>query len=360
MLTILWSGKSFSSSESPLVSIDESWKSSSNRVEIQNMPRIRDQDSQPFCAGIAVQMIVQHDYCLKKNIKDCKSVNTENEVSPISVQARCVDDYSYEEWEKIGKNPYEFYSSENHKNLTMNDESRKGCSIRQIVDRLNGSGFVMNEACYPFDQFANRFPALTKYKEYLENKSKIEQYHDKYKTEGRICMECFERDVKAFLYPTSGMKMPSAESMLEALKQSSYNKMWYYLFNQNDCGEDHEIELPSIHFKMFPGPGVNAKTVTYEKAINLIKETIVQRKKPVASSTCFNVKNDKCVGGHSFVISGFDKVCKNNECREIVKIENPWGERSYPKNSDGTLNKWYDAKSLFKFIQVTGAEFASF
>jgi hypothetical protein len=173
-------------------------------------------------------------------------------------------------------------------------------------------------------------------------------------------MECFERDVKAFLYPTSGMKMPSAESMLEALKQSSYNKMWYYLFNQNDCGEEHEIELPSIHFITYPTMSGKNKIDNYEKAINLIKESIVRDKKPLATGLCLNVKNNKCVGAHGFVISGFDKVCKNNECREIVKIENPWGERSYPKKSDGTLNKWYDAKSLFKFIQVEDAEFARF
>ena len=357
---ILWSSLSFCLPEDQFVSIDESWIPSSSRVEIENMPRIRDQDSTPLCVGCAIQTIGQHSYCRVNSIKNCSGVDANNEISFLSVASRCIDDIPRDEYYKMtgSDDPTMFSSDKNHRNLPMNrvlkNGKELGCDTRSMAMRINDARAVNSESCYPFDQFANRFPAPSKTNELMENQNKIQKYYDKYKTEGSICMECFERDVKAFLYPTVGMKAPSSEVLLQALKQDSYNKMWHYLFNQNNCDEKR-IKGAYGDLNVYPDLEANNYVNTYSRAIEVIKEAVVKHKRPIAVGICMAVKNGQCVAGHAITISGFDTVCKNTggrkECREVVKMSPCWGERFFPRNKNGSLNMWYDAKSIFSNIE---------
>jgi len=349
---ILWSSISISQSQQvdyskpndPFYSVDESWKPSSNQVEIQNMPRIRDQDSTAFCSGFAMQKIFQFELCKAKKIQNCEGLGLDMEISPVSVMARCKRDISDDEITKkegfLFQLPYS--GIEYHKNISMIG----GCSIGFIaLDTRMASRYKL-ESCYPFDQLANRFPILTRQKDFIASRKNIEKYYDKYKTEGSICEECFLRDVKAFLYPTVGMRSPSNEEILNSLKKDSYNKMWYSLFNQDECNETKLI--PGNEYKYFPVAG-SPKIDSYQKIMDHINEAVVKNNKPMVIGICLNKKDGKCLGSHAFVISGFDRVCKGSQCRDIVKVENSWGENWYPRKSDGSLNKWFDAKELFKY-----------
>jgi hypothetical protein len=333
------------------------------------MPGIRDQDSAPFCNGFAVQQIFQHLYCKDElNNDNCSNLDPKNEMSPLSVMARCIRNISEEEFfkdkEKHSVNMKLYKnSSKTHKNLVLNDEGG-GCDTRSLTYKLYMSPAVNSEECYPFDQFANRFPPPEKFKEYNEQKEKIEKLYDKYRIEGSACNEClqkFEEEVRSFLYPNSNMKSPSSAVLLEALRQESYNKMWFYLFNQDNCKSRIAVAPRDIHVYPIDRNNRTEWINSYDKAINIIKEAVVKNKKPIAVGLCVvkakkidPTDNRNCGAGHSITIAGYDNVCKyqngKRECREVVKIYNSWGERSYGKNSDGSLNMWYDAKSLFKNI----------
>ncbi len=244
---ILWSSVSisqfqqvdYSKPNDPFYSVDESWKASSNRVEIQNMPRIRDQDSAPFCTGFAMQKIMQFELCKVKKIQNCANVGMDMEISPVSVMARCNRDISDDEIiKKVGfLNTPPYSGMDYYKNIPI----MKGCQVGYVALAADSAKRFKLESCYPFDQLANRFPEITKKKDFIASRKNIEKYYDKYHTEGSICEECFLRDVKAFLYPTVGMRSPSNEEILNSLKKDSYNKMWYNLFNQDECNDSKVV-----------------------------------------------------------------------------------------------------------------------
>lgn len=366
LCVLFFSGAALSDAKDVFVPVDETWLSTGSRVEVPNMPRIRDQGSAPFCTGFAVQQIFQHYHCLQEKIADCKNPGLADEVSPLAVMARCYRDQSEGEFfrdkEKDSINMDLFYNGpKNHRNIRMNMENDRFCDTRSLAFKLGRFPAVNTEECYPYDQLANRFPPLEKSQEFNNNKKKIESYFDEYKTDGSICMQCFERDVKSFLYPTTGMKAPSSEVMLQALKQDSYNKMWYYLFNQDNCKSRIAPFPREIHLYPVDIHNRTEWVNSYDKAINIVKEAVVNNKKPIAMDLCVvratkieYGRNQNCDAGHSVTIAGYDVVYKNEngkkQFREVVKIYNSWGERSYSKNSDGSLNMWFDAKSLFKNI----------
>jgi hypothetical protein len=319
------------------------------------MPRIRDQGSTGFCTGFAMQKLLQFELCRRKNIADCQSVGPELEISPVSVIARCKRDISDEEIKKIVGflNTPPFEGMDYHQNIQM----KNGCVIGRIAVSANDAKRFNLETCYPLEQLAERFPERTKLKDYRDSRKFIESYFDQFKANGSICEACFLRDVKVFLYPNPGMKMPSDEVMLQSLQEDSYAKMWYILFNQKDCKDTKVAPINEViyHPKAVEHMGTRTEDPridSYQKILDHINVAVVKNRKPIAIGVCMNKKDGKCLGGHAFVVSGFDRVCKGSQCRDVVKVENSWGEFWYPKNSDGSLNKWFDAKELFKYVDA--------
>lgn len=336
------------------ITLDTNWKNSSQKIEVTNMPRERDQDSTPFCPGFGHQIILQHAYCVENNIKDCSKVPPEKEFSPLSVMARCYEDST----NKNGTNNYYYYGVSNHSNVPINKSRQNDviCSSSLIASKSKFNTLYYSEACYPFDQFANRFPVKTHQKAYLNEVIIIEKYYDKYKTEGSICEECFLKDVNAFLYPTVGMKSPSSIELLASLKQKTKDKMWFELFGFQNC---NDRDVPPVklkekyNFHVYPGDAI---IKSYAQAKQEFLKAF-SKNRPVSLGLCIAVGPDGlCEAGHDFAIYGFDRMCKKNNpntCVDAVKLQDTMGKDFYPKDENGNPLKWIDAEKLFTYINNT-------
>lgn len=352
ILIILWSFTSvLVKADTVFNYLDSSWKNSPQKIEVLNMPRERGQASTPFCPGFSHQIVLQHAYCVENNVKDCSKIPPEKEFSPLAVMARCYEDST----NKTGTSAEIYYGTGNHSNVPIYKSRQPDpCSSSIIAFRSKFNTLYYPEACYPFDQFANRFPPRTHQQAYLDEVTKIENYFDQYKNDGSICEECFLKDVNAFLYPTVGMKSPSSIELLASLKQKTKDKMWFELFGFKNCN-DRDVDPVYLegkyNFHIYPEDG----NITEYKQAKVVFLKAFAKNRPVSLGVCLAINsNGLCRAGHDFVIYGFDRMCKKNEpnnCVDAVKLQDTMGKDFYPKDENGNPLKWIEAERLFKYAK---------
>jgi hypothetical protein len=82
---LIFSGYSWSAETSDVfVTLDKSWVHSTQKIEVSNMPRERDQGATDFCPGFGFQIVLQHAYCAENKIDNCASIPPEKELVSVS------------------------------------------------------------------------------------------------------------------------------------------------------------------------------------------------------------------------------------------------------------------------------------
>lgn len=357
-LVTLWScNLAYAVPHSPWQFVQDQGKKECEKEEVANMPRVRSQDSMPICSSMASATIAQFQICKSLRIANCSRVDRENEVSPFSTLA----------WThtNTGQGVPEL---QNHENIQMYGKTQ-GAAVDALRNAKKDALFV-SDSCFPLDQFANEYEVGDDPDKNRENEIKVQNIFDKIaenykkyqarnKTEGQFCEEC-----AAISGAALKLRITSTADEIKAHMDDSKGlnaSQFLYNLTLGMCKDGVAIE-PSPKFEMFPTDFKKAKKLAtkngskevpdfnYNALIKKIK-TVLSSKNPVAfDGVCLKYEGNKCVTGHSVVISGYRKVCKDSscgtECRDIIKVQNSWGEDWQKRNNDG----WVDAKTLMSYV----------
>ncbi|XGC81000.1 hypothetical protein ACES2L_00705 [Bdellovibrio bacteriovorus] len=313
---LLWSCISLASVTSTLVPVDRTYSNSYEEMKIDNMPRVRSQDSLGVCFGFSSATVAQFYRCKTKNIT-CSPLPENKEISPIAMVA----------WSNPNNEKVRGGTFSDHSNIRFGG---KGYGALGYLAEQDSS--AVPESCYPFDQFANKYGGDESATNALIKKLQVE-YDKNKKTEGSACEECLLQTMqKEFGAKTS------LEDVASALKEETFAEYLYSLFFRS-CGDKLLSFQPAPLMGYFP----KGTTATYNQVIDQTKNILKQGYPLVLDGICPFYKDGVCTGGHSVVISGYRKVCKpDNTCRDVLKIQNSWGEDWQKQNDDG----WLDAKIL--------------
>lgn len=331
----LWSCHLLATSTYPKVFIPVDYKEyvekNNTRIEIENMPRIRSQDSFPICYGLSATTIAQKFICDqdKEEYPDCGQIPPGKEISVFSMIA----------WAKSTNENLDPKSYDNHKNIS--------------IGLLSGSDALMNseksfsfmpESCYPLDQIANKYSGAKK--EDVENmlNELTKKYEDnRTKTEAAAsidtCPECLSNEINEKLGT-----MVSAKEISEALKKKSSSEFLYsVIFNNCRRTSFH----PKPIYNNYPPENVNITDSL--QLLPKIKEVLKDKNTPLQIEGVCLIRDSKneCKGKHSFVISGYKEVCKkSNTCKTLFKVQNSWGKDWQNTNNEG----WLEAEPILKSI----------
>lgn len=323
---LLWSCSSYAQLGT-MVTVPRDYSKVSEEIVIENMPRVRSQDSLPICFGMSSAVVAQFYVCKERQISKCNhvdsrdknSLNPKFEISPMSMVA----------W--ANKNDLSVGGRDgDHTNLYFNGNG--GFALDYLAE--SDTNTVLRDSCYPLDQLANEYG--------FENKKKLndnlEDLREDYKkrTEADFCQTCIVENLQQnFKVKTE------AEDILSNLEIEPFDQFLYAgVFGS--CGEKPIGFKTTPKFVTFP---LHGSTANYKDTISKIKEVLSKTRYPmVLDNVCGSFDGDgKCIK-HSVVIHGYKKICKvdNSSCREVLKIQNSWGEDWQKQNDDG----WLDAKTL--------------
>lgn len=320
--------------------------------ELSNFPRDRNQSVLPICQTISAYYIATYYHCQIHNIDPCSKIPPVKDMSILDINSKC-------------RNPDDGGA---HLQTSLYGAKGDGLNLFNCLTYLKKEGTIQSELCFSYDKFISKFKGNENLLATI--KGKIEKHYDNYKknkTEGRFCEECFIKDVYEGFFDfekPAGFKMPAASDLLMALDTRTLDKMWYELLI-GSCQNQKRSQViylePEPIAKFLPDYARDIPPLPDKQSVkNKIKE-VLKKGWPVGLGFCTDSSKDNC-GGHSVVISGYRKVCKNNggsqDCRDVFKVENSWGPDFYPKNPDGTLNKWFDADSLFNLTPPSRIELA--
>lgn len=295
-------------------------KNKTDVIEVRNMPEVISQGGLPICAGAAAWALYMQHQC-RKNNSDCRNLDPAKTPSILGVAGVGIDAKSYQRLKSVKLIPYHS-SSRDHKSL----------------DAILGLDDMRSEACYPYQQLVyQKFDGDNK--KFVAAFRKIEQkYFNKYKTEGGICMDCLLRDLRDELWVTTDQETATA-----GLQEDVFDKFLYDVILKN-C----QIKVPLDEYKMVLWPPSEEK-YSYQGFISHIKEN-VSKNQPLSSSFCCLEKStgDQACKGHTFVITGYSKVCDSGgrKCKDYIKVHNSWGLKWQSEHSDG----WIDAQNYYEYM----------
>lgn len=317
---LLWSSSSYSIVTSTMVNVPtKEYSIKESEATVQNIPRVRSQDSLGVCFGFSSATVAQHYICSQQKT-DCSTIDEKTQLSPMSMVA----------WANPDDPNKRAGTFENHSNVRFSGMGY-GALGHLSIGRNN---LVFPESCYPFDQFANRFGDEKAAVDSIL--ARIKHEYDRFQTEGNVCEECLLKLVQKDL----GAKTTLRDIAL-SLKVKTFEKFLFNVF-LGSC-EDQGIKLkPPAKMNMFPKQN---ETANYDQLMAEIKKVLSTGSPLVLDAVCPFYEDGKCTGGHSVVISGYRRLCKKDnpkDCRDVLKIQNSWGEDWQKRNDDG----WLDAKIL--------------
>lgn len=319
----------------------------SSIIETGNMPAVQSQDTVGSCFGCAPATIVQKFICdsdpfFKNNQIKCANSPRNKVVSQLSLVA-----WADTNIKQIKDNPNNQQPGRalNHTNITLyEDRGTYSSGSNALMNSVKIFKF-MPDSCYPFDQFVEKYgnkdSSLFKT---LYDRTKAFYHATKSSTEastsncGEECLAKIQEDFGPSI---------SQENLTLALRKDTYGEFLYTLLFKN-CEALNTPSRPT--FKQLP-----EKNQTLEKTLVLesIKNVLKKDKPILLTGLCLepDSSKNKCLAKHSTVISGYRKVCPDNNfnnknCKTELKIHNCWGE-DWQKQTDGG---WVDSESLIKHI----------
>lgn len=289
-----------------------------SKVEIPNMPRIRSQDHLGICHAFSATTLAQKYYCDLQKIQNCAEVPPDKEISPLSV----LSFKNLDEKKKL-------------ENIAINERSLQlkggGNAFINLWNSQESFSFFQ-EACFPFDQFVEKFGQN---KEMMDATiAKLERFfkaNKKSATEAEAvesCPSCLqeEKNLVATIFPQDKYK----NKLEYGLTKNTFPEFLYETLFAAGC---KKINMPSPNVNLYPDFKQEA---TDEEVTNKIKEVLASGI-PLQISNVMSVVNNEKIG-HVFVISGYKKVCKpNGECLDLVKAHNSFGKEWQDQANGGWI-----------------------
>lgn len=333
-----------------LQTIDSSYKPIVASQVSLDMPPTRSQDTVGICGAVTACQIIDEANCAVNKIADCKSMSTQHRCSQLDI-AR----YLRQAPTKTG-----FLDSSDFKGLNLLNGDGVHIAIQNFIHYTKK---VARESCAPFDQVVAKVDDR-KDAEKLEQSlwKRLENLYSAYRRESEKCGKCALDNITA-----SGLESElrehyslkaSNQEMLAAFAEKSFDLFLEKLLIPFECGDMRNVLRFKGNWNFQTFPTQAGGKANYVQMIDKIKETLAQKRRPIALSFCAqepleagsrkeceSIKDTtKVVGGqHSVVIRGYRRVCNSqNKCYDAVQVQNSWGEGWQQQNDDG----WVDARTL--------------
>lgn len=308
------------------------------KYEIENMPRIRSQDSVGACHAFSATVLIQKYYCELKKVSDCAGLPADKEISPIGV-------LQYSDAYEPGKEP------KNYVKNTSIQLNAGGAALVALINAKNNFSFY-RESCFPFDQFVEKFGAS---KDVMNTTlAKLEDFYKKNKYKNKTeadAAEACESCLSEKIQPISGI-FPTEkylENIHMGLKKDTFGEFLYETIFSSGC---KTIDLPSPSLSIFPD--VQKTTATTKDDIKNKVIEVVKSGLPVSIGEICVARaqaKDGC-GLHEFIVSGTKQVCDSGKCRELFKVQNSWGQEWQKEFNGG----WVDAESILDNIKTASLD----
>lgn len=289
--------------------------------EVKNLPKVRSQDSLGICYGMSSNVVAQHFYCEKKKL-DCANLTSKQMISPLSSAAFAKSDDPDEAVRSIGK----------FRNIDVRNSSSSGMALYN----LSGEFTLFADSCFPFDQVTQKYG--TDEAAVNEMLRRLEDVFEKNKKmEAGACIDCVQKEVqKSF-----GVSL-TPNIVARALRQENFNQFFYRVtIGTNRC-EDF-VSLSGADrpgYKYYP---TGKETANYEQKVQYLKNVLKNGRPADLAGVCIKPGASTCEVQHSVAVTGYRKQCTaKGQCRELLRIQNSWGEDWQKAFNDG----WVDAKTL--------------
>lgn len=316
-------------------------------IEITNMPKVRSQDTVGVCAPFVTCTMIDEINCVAKSVENCKATSDSEKCSPLDVSR-----YTREVEAAKKKSVYNFQG--------LNMDSGSSVSIA-LFNTISGTRSVVKESCAPFDQVVAKIDDKVQAQR-MEGAlwNRLRKAYDSYKRESEKCLKCAVDSIHASgidddLKQNYSIKA-SNEEILKAFAEESYEKFLDKLLIPAECWKVPGTITVRGNWKPDIFPKAEQSRPNYDETIEKIKD-ILKKKRPIglnfcaqeplvakSRDSCSSMMSTQVIGGqHDVIIHGYRKVCnQKNICRDVVKIQNSWGESWQTANDDG----WVDAKEI--------------
>lgn len=325
LLLLLWSCQGFTQL-GPLATVSSDYFKVFDSTSIDNMPRIRSQDSLEICFAMTSAVIAQFYSCKQNNVKKCDRLPPKEEISPMGMipWSNRIPGTRGGRFSDHASVRYGTDSTSQNKRLLGQASS----PLAYLAD--NSSNAVLPESCYGLDEVANTYGSYSK-EEVSQLLADVESEYNR-KTEAGFCEECLVESLHKLGAKTA------AEDILSALEIDDFNEFLYdALFGS--CTENPLKFRPVPKYYSFP----KGKPATYQEVKNQVIDVLKKGYPLALDGVCSSYENGECIQ-HSVVINGYRRICKTDgkTCREEFKIQNSWGADWQRENNDG----WLDAEVL--------------
>ncbi len=334
----------------PYTIVSSEYKTQGAELVIQNMPKVRSQDSVGLCYAFSSATLLQKYYCdLHQSITDCSGLPDKEIISPVVLTG-------------LAK-PLSTASAKAVYFPKSTDSIAGGDSSNLLKNATKTKKFCA-ESNFPFDKFVgmNRFSnmdrvAAAKAMEKLadDNITNLKNIYDQRKTEAVAIEECTE-----CLNAVSAVMPVNVNNRVQPVDKGLAKKTFQeFLFQSYFGGCDDILGVSdNITYGEYPEVDIVVDVQKYQADpnhpvkvayMNQIKK-VLKNKVPLQTSFCGQkIEGDdkKCVGYHAAVISGYKTVCKpNGQCIEMLKIHNSYGAEWQEKYNDG----WVVANDILNSI----------
>ncbi len=302
---------------------------------VLDMPNYRSEDSLGICFADTVATAVDKANCHTLKIS-CSQMEDRDKASTLDLASFGNNEDSSKSEVLVGS----------AKNI-----SEGGSVNAAMINAMFKAGHVTNENCASFDKLVSKpgSPAdVQRLQQYAW--TRLKENYKQYLTLNKNCTSCldnFAATAAEQLNQDFGIKKDPID-ILKAFAQKSYLKLIDQLFIDPECRKvSQQVRLanPNQTLQVFPKTG---KT-NYAQSLQQIKTVLSTDVPVIIPAYCTDDKIpsniNSCVAGHSFLISGYRKVCKaNNTCRDLVKVHNSWGQSWQEQHNGG----WVDAKAVLE------------
>jgi hypothetical protein len=162
-------------------------------------------------------------------------------------------------------------------------------------------------------------------------------YEKNKKMEASACLDC----VKKELHESLGVEVTTSSAKI-ALRQDTFDRFLFHTTIGNSKCNDF-LSLPSDQLPYFQSYPAKGQTLSYQQKVQHLKNIVKGGRPANLSGLCLIQGETKCEGSHSVAVTGYRKQCTpKGDCREVLRIQNSWGEEWQKQYNDG----WVDAKTL--------------
>ncbi len=312
---------------------------------VDNMPRVRSQDTLGLCYAFSSATLLQKYYCDDVKIQKCSDVSVDETISPVAITGfkEPIESQKDPQTGKFDKQDKKTFA---HSFLPAKDSDDGGNQL-WLLSNASIQHSYCAESFFPFDQFVgvNNFSDLSPFeaqdkmrKLATEKISELQKTYNKYKTEAtsvESCTECLAEIKK--IIPINDRD----DLIQRAFKKNSFQEFLYEALFKS-CDKKVKLTTPTMDY--FPKTDLTGSESEFKsnknhpvkiQIMNQIKK-VTNNSVPIQMSFCTDKKGGDCTGTHVAVISGYKKVCnEKNQCADMIKIQNSYGMAWQEMHNDG-------------------------